>query len=149
MQRNPTKWSKLTVTSQNHQSRSVNAWGVSLHFVCRFSSILSPALCLRGTYTFNLRFSPKNPTSFSELLLTRLTRTASFSRPWKPSTDPNSMPGKASFIERDISASCIYVSIDSCHFWSMHKCNIKCYVACKCTSMNACWTEDIIDVLGA
>jgi hypothetical protein len=33
--------------------------------------------------------------------------TASFSRPWKPSTLPNSIPGKASFIARDMSASWI------------------------------------------
>ncbi len=33
--------------------------------------------------------------------------TASFSRPWNPSTLPNSIPGNASFIERAINASCI------------------------------------------
>ncbi len=43
------------------------------------------------------RFSPRNPTSPSALLRTRLTMTASFSRPWNPSTLPSSMPGKTSF----------------------------------------------------
>ena len=41
-------------------------------------------------------FSPKKPTSCSGLLRTVLTMTASFSRPWNPSTDPSSMPGYAS-----------------------------------------------------
>lgn len=45
---------------------------------------------------FNRRFSLKKPTSPSGLLRTRLTTTASFSRPWNPSTEPSSMPGKAS-----------------------------------------------------
>lgn len=46
---------------------------------------------------FKRRFSPRKPTSPSALLRTRLTMTASFSRPWKPSTLPNSMPGNRSF----------------------------------------------------
>ena len=45
---------------------------------------------------FSRRFSPKKPTSPSALLRTRLTMTASFSRPWKPSTLPSSIPGKVS-----------------------------------------------------
>lgn len=42
---------------------------------------------------FNRLFSPRKPTSCSGLLLTKLTITASFSRPWKPSTLPNSISG--------------------------------------------------------
>lgn len=49
-----------------------------------------------GDLPFNRRFSLRNPTSPSALLRTRLTITASFSRPWNPSTDPSSMPGKVS-----------------------------------------------------
>lgn len=43
--------------------------------------------------TFNLLFSFKNPTSPCSLLLTKQKATASFSRPWKPSTVPSSRPG--------------------------------------------------------
>lgn len=50
----------------------------------------------RGALPFSRRFSPRKPTSPSGLLRTRLTMTASFSRPWNPSTLPSSMPGKAS-----------------------------------------------------
>lgn len=46
----------------------------------------------RQDLPFNRLFSPKKPTSCSGLLRTRLTMTASFSRPWKPSTLPSSMP---------------------------------------------------------
>ncbi len=50
----------------------------------------------RSDSPFSRRFSPRKPTSPSGLLRTRLTTTASFSRPWKPSTLPSSMPGKVS-----------------------------------------------------
>lgn len=45
---------------------------------------------------FNRLFSPRNPTSPSALLRTSVTMTASFSRPWNPSTLPSSMPGNSS-----------------------------------------------------
>lgn len=69
---------------------------------------------------FNLLFSPRKPTSFSPFDLTRLTITASFSRPWNPSTLPSSMPGNASFIDRDINASYDEVSISSRLFLVLH-----------------------------
>lgn len=50
-----------------------------------------------GCSPFRRLFSPKKPTSPSGLLRTRLTMTASFSRPWNPSTLPSSMPGNFSF----------------------------------------------------
>ena len=68
---------------------------------------------------FNLLFSPKNPTSPSVLLLTRLTTTASFSRPWKPSTLPNSIPGQVS-LSGASTASCLYSSQNFISFSSSH-----------------------------
>lgn len=58
---------------------------------------LNPQRKCSNNVPLRRRFSPRNPTSPLELLLTRVTMTASFSRPWKPSTLPSSIPGKASF----------------------------------------------------
>jgi hypothetical protein len=67
---------------------------------CLFALVIATQSCVSITKTlgrsrlpFNLRFSPRNPTSCSGLLLTRLTMTASFSLPWNPSTLPSSIPG--------------------------------------------------------
>src|SRR5690606_17444740 len=61
---------------------------------------------------FNRRFSPRNPTSPSGLLRTRLTMTASFSRPWNPSTLPSSMPGYSSLSGERIAS------------WMMDRCRV-------------------------
>lgn len=70
---------------------------------------LSPTMqrCLFGRVmaTLSLLFSPKKPTSYSGLLRTVLTTTASFSRPWNPSTDPSSSCGYFSFNKPASSAS--------------------------------------------
>ena len=68
---------------------------------CRFGLVMA---------TLSLLFSPKKPTSCSELLRTVLTTTASFSRPWNPSTEPSSRFGYFSLSKPERSASCAMVS---------------------------------------
>ena len=68
---------------------------------CRFGLVMA---------TLSLLFSPKKPTSCSELLRTVLTTTASFSRPWNPSTEPSSRLGYLSLSKPERSASYAVVS---------------------------------------
>lgn len=68
---------------------------------CRFGLVMA---------TLSLLFSPKKPTSCSGLLRTVLTTTASFSRPWNPSTEPSSRFGYFSLSKPERSASYAIVS---------------------------------------
>src|SRR5438034_11820465 len=71
----------------------------SMKHTVKNQDMLLPSKIGLADIPFNLLFSPRNPTSRSGLLRTRLTTIASFSRPWNPSTVPNSIPGYLCFSE--------------------------------------------------
>ena len=80
---------------------------------CRFGRVIATTHALVTVISylqvhlpFKRRFSARNPTSCAALLRTKLTTTASFSRPWNPSTLPSSMPGYFSRSIRERSANC-------------------------------------------
>jgi hypothetical protein len=93
------------IHSSPHQCKRCKE-GYTYLLIVSLSPITQRCLFGRVIATLSLLFSPKNPTSCSELLRTVLTTTASFSRPWKPSTDPSSKCGYFSFSRPASSASC-------------------------------------------
>lgn len=80
----------MATTSRQHMSSARHRAAVS---ACHDRHLLERDASL----PLSRLFSPRNPTSCSALLRTRLTITASFSRPWNPSTLPSSMPANCSF----------------------------------------------------